>query len=203
MSPVLLPCTRTPLELLEARRHAVDAWGRARRAVEAMVQTCRPGAELQRLQDARRREERALLDRVERVLRRGEELAPLPVRAVLAHRDQGLVGQVARRLTAAGVQVVGAFSDGADAAGTIVAEQPDLVLVQDALPTMSGLDVLDRVRTFCPDAVLGAQVSDHGGIGAYVDAGARAVFTRRIMADEVAERLLACLSHPEERVAVA
>ncbi len=203
MSPVPLPYTRTPLELYEARRHAVEAWGRARRAVDAVVQNCRPGAELQRLQDARRREERALLDRVDRVLRRGEELAPLPVRAVLAHRDLGLVGEVARRLTAAGVQIVGAFSDGADAAGTIVAEQPDLVLVQDALPTMSGLDVLDRVRTFCPDAVFGAQVADHGGIGAYVDAGACAVFTRRVPTEEVAERLLECLAHPEERVAVA
>lgn len=203
MSPVPPPCTLTPPELIEARRHAVEAWGRARRAVEAVVGSCHPGPELQRLHDARRREERALHDRVERLLRRSEQLAPLQVRAVLAHRDLRLVGDVAKRLTAAGVQVVGAFSDGADAAGTIVAEQPDLVLVQDELPTMSGLDVLDRVRTFCPDAVLGAQVADHGGIGAYVDAGARAVFTQRVPADEVAERLLECLSHPEERVAVA
>lgn len=202
MSPVLLPCTRTPLELSEARRHAVEAWGRARRAVEA-VQRCRPGAELQRLQEVRRREERALQDRVERVRRRGEQREPLPVRAVLAHVDQELVGEIARRLTAAGVQVVGAFSDGADAAGAIVAEQPDLVLVQDELPTMSGLDVLDRVRTFCPDAVIGVQVADSGGIGTYVDAGACAVFTRRVPVDEVAERLLECLAHPSERVAVA
>lgn len=202
MTPVL-PCTRTPSELSEDRRHAVEAWGRARRAVEAVVQTCRPGTELHRLQDARRREERALLDRVDRVRRRGEEPAPLPVRAVLAHRDPRLVGEVAKRLTAAGIQVVGAFSDGADAAGTIVAEQPDLVLVQDELPTMSGLDVLDRVRTFCPDAVIGVQVADSGGIGTYVDAGACAVFTRRVPVDEVAERLLECLAHPSERVAVA
>ncbi|MCY7365772.1 MAG: hypothetical protein LH469_10765, partial [Frankiaceae bacterium] len=97
MSPVLLPCTRTPLELFEARRHAVQAWGRARRAVDAVVQTCRPGAELQRLQDARRREERALLDRVDRVLRRGAALAPRPGRAGRAPRARGRGGAVAPR----------------------------------------------------------------------------------------------------------
>ncbi len=59
------------------------------------------------------------------------------------------------------------------------------------------------MRTFCPGAVLGAHVADPGGIGAYVAAGARAVFTSRVAADELADRLLECLAHPEERVAVA
>jgi len=111
---------------------------------------------------------------------------------VLAHRNDWLRGKVRDLLCFEGVEVVGEFADGADAAGTLVAEQPDLLLVEDLLPTLRGIQVIGRARRFAPGTVVGAQVQDSTGVQPAVDAGALAVFTRRIPPAQIAERLLAC-----------
>ncbi len=132
--------------------------------------------------EARRREQQALLARADQHLRESGQVLSgrAPTRAVLAHRNAWLRDAVAARLTAEGVEVVGVFEDGADAAGTVVIEQPDLLLVEDRLPTLTGLEVVRRVRGFAPLTVVGAQVLDSAGVQALVDAGAQAVFTRRV-----------------------
>jgi DNA-binding response OmpR family regulator len=112
---------------------------------------------------------------------------------VLAHRNAWLCGKVRARLEERGVTVVGVFSDGADAAGTIVAEQPELVLLEDRLPSLAGGDLVRRVRDFSPLSIIGAQVEDSRGIAPLVGLGAHAVFTRRIAPVEMADQLLACL----------
>lgn len=199
MAPDSLPAGRSQQELATAQLAAIDAWNRARRAVEAAAETTRPSREmcldLNRRREARQREHEALLARSQQMLARsGEQLAEtVPVRAVLAHRSSWLRDRVAQGLVEAGVQVVGEFEDGAEASGTIIAEQPDLVLVEDLLPTLSGLQVLRRARTFAPWAVTGVQVMDSNGVDAFVQAGASAVFTRRVPPDELTDELLRCL----------
>lgn len=199
MAPDSLPAGRSQKELATAQLAAIDAWNRARRTVEAAAETTRPSREmrldLNRKRHARHREHEALLARSQQMLARsGEQLAEtVPVRAVLAHRSSWLRDRIAQRLVEAGVQVVGEFEDGAEASGTLIAEQPDLVLVEDLLPTISGLQVLQRARTFAPWAVTGVHVMDSSGVDRFVRAGAAAVFTRRVPPDELVDELLRCL----------
>jgi CheY-like chemotaxis protein len=194
------PAGRTQLDLMTAQLAAVDAWNAARRAsehaAEAVTLTREMRLDLSRRMEARRREQQALLARADAQLREsgGVLSGRARTRAVLAHRNAWLRDTVAKRLESRGIAVVGAFEDGAEAAGTIVVEQPDLVLVEDRLPTLSGVEVVRRVRTFAPDAVVGAQCMDAAGVQALVEAGAAAVFTRRIPPAEIADGLLDCLT---------
>ena len=194
-----VPGGRSQLDLMTAQLAAIDAWHRARRASESPADTVAMTREmrldLNRRMDARRREQEALLARADQQLRTsgGVLNGHVPTRALLAHRNAWLRETVAKRLEARGIAVVGLFEDGAEAAGTVVVEQPDIVLVEDRLPTLSGVDVVRRVREFAPQAVVGAQVLDSDGIRALVEAGAQAVFTRRIPPVEIADQLLECL----------
>jgi len=187
---------RTQLDLMTAQLEAVDAWHRARRAAavaaDSAAVTRESRLDLSRRMDARRHEQQALLARADQHLRESGQVLTgrAPTRAVLAHRNGWLRDAVAKRLTAEGVEVVGMFEDGADAAGTLVVEQPDLLLVEDRLPTLTGVEVVRRARDFSPQTVVGAQVLDSAGVQALVDAGAQAVFTRRVPPAEIADRLL-------------
>ena len=191
---------------MELQVRAIDAWNAAQRAAEHAAEssalTREMRLDLSRRLEARRREQQALLARAEQQLSAsGDVLASrLAQRAVLAHRNTWLRDKVADGLRAHGIMVVGVFEDGADAAGTIVVEQPDLVFVEDRLPTLSGAQVIGRARTYAPHAVLGAQVLDGAGVPAMVDAGAAAVFTRRVPPAEIADQLFACLQQLEQAV---
>lgn len=201
------PVGRSQLDLMTAQVAAIDAWHRARRAGEAAAEasglTREMRLDLTRRVDAGRREQQALLARADQQLRDSGGVLPgrAPVRAVLAHRNAWLRDTVAEQLEARGVQVVGVFEDGADAAGTVVVEQPDLVLVEDRLPTLSGLEVVRRVRTFAPATVIGVQCLDGDGIRSFVEAGAQAVFARRVPPLEIADQLVHCLVGGGQRVA--
>ena len=191
---------RTQLELLKAQVAAVDAWNVARRVAEgelgSSTLTREMRLDLSRRTEARRREHAALVARAEQHLRDsgGALSAAAPRRAVLAHRHAWLRDSVATRLGERGVDVVGAFEDGADAAGTVVVEQPDVVLVEDRLPTVSGLELVQRIRTFSPSTVIGVQCLDEGGVPGFVRAGAEPVFTRRIPPADIAEHLVGRLA---------
>lgn len=191
---------RTQLDLLKAQLAAVDAWNLARRAAEAEVDagvlTRELRLDLSRRMEARRREHAALVARAEQHLREsgGALSAAARRRAVLAHRNAWLRDSVATRLVDLGVDVVGAFEDGADAAGTVVIEQPDLVLVEDRLPTVSGLELVQRIRAFSPSTVIGVQCLDEGVVPGFVRAGAEPVFTRRVPPADMAEHLVGRLT---------
>ena len=196
----LPPSERTQLDLLKAQLAAVDAWNLARRAAEADVETGTLSREmrldLSRQLEARRREHQAVVARAEQHLREsgGALSAAARRRAVLAHRNAWLRDNVATRLQDLGVDVVGTFEDGADAAGTVVVEQPDLVLVEDRLPTVSGLELVQRIRAFSPHTVIGVQCLDEGGVPTFVKAGAQPVFTRRVPPKDIAEHLVGRLA---------
>ena len=199
---------RSQLDLLKAQVQAIDAWNRSNRlsrdVAEVVGLTREMRLDLSHRMEARRREQAALVARVDAQLRTSGQLlaARRPLRAVLAHRNEWLSGKVSGRLEERGVVVVGLFGDGADAAGTIVAEQPDLVFLEDRLPSLAGSDLVRRVRDFSPLSVIGAQVEDSRGIAPLVDVGAHAVFTRRIPPAEMADQLLACFNGEQRTIAV-
>ena len=200
---------RSQLDVLTAQVQALDAWNRAQRiselAGESVAMTREMRLDLARRMEARRREREALIARADAQLRASGEVltTDMAPRAVLAHRNAWLRDKIATRLAEQGVVVVGAFEDGADAAGTLVIEQPDLVLVEDRLPTVSGIDVVRRAQTYAPGAFVAAHVMGSADIEAMVEAGADAVFTRRIPPLEIAEELLACLSGDRGGLVVA
>ena len=193
-----LPPGRQNLDLMTAQLQAIDAWNAARRASEAAAEavslTREMRLDLSRRMEARRREQRAVIARAQAQLEQsgGVLSERARTRAVLAHRNTWLRDTVAKRLEERGVTIAGAFDDGADAAGAIVVEQPELVLVEDRLPTLSGLEVVRRVRTFAPATIVGVQCLDGDGVQTLADAGAQAVFTRRIPPVEIADQLLEC-----------
>lgn len=204
----LLP-GRSQLDLLTAQIAAIDAWNLAQHAEEAAAEaelmTRERRLDLNRRIEARRREQEALIARADDQLRDSGDVlrGRARTRAVLAHRNEWLRDSVAQRLESRGVCVVGVFEDGAAAAGTAVVEQPDLVFVEERLPTMSGVEVLRRVRRFSPGTVVGIQCLDGDGIRPLVDAGAQAVFTRRVPPHEMADELLHCLASRGVPVSVA
>jgi CheY-like chemotaxis protein len=114
-------------------------------------------------------------------------------RAVIAHRNEWLRDKIGAALRQHEVDVVALVEDGAEASAAVVLEQPDLVFVEDLLPTLSGLEVISRVRLFAPNALIGAHALGPSGMSPLLDAGAQATFSRRIPPAEIAAELVACL----------
>jgi len=54
------------------------------------------------------------------------------------------------------------------------------------LPMLSGVDVVREVRAYAPGTVVAAQVAYDEDVAEMLDAGARAVYTRRVPPAEVA-----------------
>ena len=96
---------------------------------------------------------------------------------------------MSRALHAHGLEIVASVENGADAVGAALAEQPDLLFVEDKIAMVPGEEVLREMRRYCPDTVLAAQVDDSDRMGVLLEAGARAVFTRQLRPDDVADRL--------------
>jgi CheY-like chemotaxis protein len=124
--------------------------------------------------------------------RRGKLLQPTAERRiVLAHRNERfLTTRVAQRLADKGVRVVAQTDNGADAIGLVVAEKPDLVLVEDTFTVVRGQEVVVELRRFSPDTPVTAHIAHGDRVGALLDAGATAVFTRQVPPVDVALSLL-------------
>lgn len=101
-------------------------------------------------------------------------------RVVIAHRNEWYAGKVAHALRDHGLLVVAQVDNGADAVGIAVAEQPDLLVVEDTLAMVPGEQVVRDVRRYCPDTLVAAQVAYGDRVGPLLHAGAAAVFTRRV-----------------------
>lgn len=186
------------LQLLRQQVQAISAFSTARRVREQAVAEMAAGRSREMRMDATRslavlrRQQQALIARAhEQLAVTGELLHETAERrVVLAHRHEWFVDTVARRLEDGGVRVVARLDNGADAVGVTVAEQPDLVLVGDTLAMLSGEQVVRDVRRFAPDALVAAQVPGADQVGALLDAGTSAVFTRQVSPFDVALGLL-------------
>ena len=192
------PDRRSQLDLLQAQLDGMAAWQATVRAREQAQESARLSREMrmdaQRRLQALRRANRALLARADDTMRGGRELLTDRPRVVVAHRNAWLRNKVNVHLTDLGLSVVALLEDGADAIGTAIAEQPDLLLVEDALPSMSGLEVVTEARTYAPSTVLAAQVADAAAVPVLLDAGAAAAYTRQVPPADIAEGLAALLA---------
>ena len=182
---------RSDLELLEDQLNGLAAWhefvrGRASQPEEGRV-TREMRLDAQRRQQALRRANEALLTRTEGGGRETRPVLGDPApRAVVVHRQDWVRGRVSAELQACGVEVVAQLEDGADALGFVVADQPDLALVEDALPSIPGLEVVRQAGRLAPHTLMAAQVGYDGDIAVMLQAGACAAFTRRVPPGEVA-----------------
>lgn len=187
--------SRSDLQLLSDQLHAIAAWHTTRRqradAADSRGLTREMRLDLNRRLEARRREQAALLARAEEQLRRGPELLRRQPRAVLVHRREWVRNRIAEELVLSGVHVVALLDNGADAIGVTVVEQPDLLLVEDALPMRSGAEVIREVRRYSAGTRIAAHVDGPGAGESALDAGAAAAFPRRAAPAEIAAGLLA------------
>jgi CheY-like chemotaxis protein len=72
----------------------------------------------------------------------------------IAHRHHWLLGQLTAQARQPGTEVVTATSNGADALGAIIAEQPDIAVLGDTLEMITVWEVLAEARAHavhCPD----------------------------------------------------
>lgn len=145
-----------------------------------------------------RAEHRAIVERTDAHLRSSVELLQRtwPRRAIVVHRNAWFRDKVCADLARRSNVVVAGLSTGAEAVGATLAEQPDLLLVEDSLPMLSGEEVVREVRSFAPPTRIGAHVGHDDRIGAMLEAGAHSACTRRTPPAEVAEGLVGLLTGP-------
>ena len=201
--PILPWRPRTEIEIIAEQLRAIDAWNAARRAVElsevesdANLRSREMRLDAGRRIDVIRRQHQALTERTEEHMRRSVHVleAAAPPRAVLVHRSSWFRGKVAEALTASGVHVVAELVNGADAVGTAVAEQPDLMLVEDKLEMINAEEVIPQVLGFAPQTIVAAQVSSEAVIPGLLRAGARSAFRRSVPPGAVARELCLLVS---------
>ena len=184
---------RSELELLEDQLNGLSAWHDFMRLREDLEQLGRVSRETrldaQRRLQALRRAHTALLARTDDSDRESGRLRRGAPRAVLVHRQEWLRGRVGAALQERGVEVVAQLADGADGLGVVVAEQPDVALVEDALPSVSGAELIRQARRMAPRTLLAAQVAHSGEAGRMLEVGATAAVARLMPPGDVAEEI--------------
>ena len=194
---------RRELDLYRDQIAGIDAWNAARRieeireqAAEAAGRSREMRLDLARRMDVIRRQQQALIERTHEQLRSSAHLLHdvAPARAMVVHRNDWFKDKVIAGLTTGGIQVVARLENGADAVGVAVAEQPDLILVEDRLPMISGEDVIRQVRQFAPGTIVTAQAANDWEIAPLLEAGATTAFTRRVPPADVAHDLCLLLT---------
>lgn len=190
----------TELDVAQLQLQALETWHRARRLAERAADVATRSREarmdLDRRLDVIRAQHAAIIARTDEQLRTGAPLLreALPRRAVVAHRNEWFAGKVCAGLEAAGVQVLVRVENGAEAVGVVVAEQPDLLLVEDRLAMLSGEDVVREAREYAPVTVIAAHVAHEDRIGPMLEAGATTAYARRIPPREVVDDVLSLLT---------
>lgn len=171
--------------LTQARQMAEEAAAVAGRSREMRMDAVRELEVLRRQQDA-------LVARTQEQLRvcGMHPLGIAETTVVLVHRNEWFVGRLSEALRAGGCVVLSDVVNGVDAVGVVVAEQPDLVLIEGRVAMLPGEQVIRQIRSLCPTTIIAAQVGYSDSVGAMLDAGASTVFTRQVPPAEVAAALL-------------
>ena len=177
---------RTELDLAAQQLQAITRFNDARRMAEGAAAAVARSREMRmdvtRSLEVLRREHDAVVRRSHEQLRlTGALLRGTPERrVVIAHRNEWFVGKVAHALRDHGLSVIAQVDNGADAVGIAVAEQPDLLMVEDTLAMVPGEQVVREVRCYCPETLVAAQVAYGDRVGPLLHAGAATVFTRQV-----------------------
>ena len=179
---------------LQQQLGAIAAWNREAelllRLTEQVASNREARMDAQRRMQALRRTQTALTARTEAVLEDTLRLLQEPrPRALLVHRSEWVREKVAARFAELDVSVLAEADDGADGLGIAIAEQPDIVLVEDRLPSLPAVELVAAVREFVAGVVIAAQVEHDEDEGPLLEAGADAVFSRRVppaaLADDI------------------
>lgn len=181
-----------PDELLAAQLRGLQRWQAAQRTTEQSAQ--RRGLTREQRLDAarhlhvRRREQQPLLGRIEHS---GQQLQPMPARlpitAVIAHSHTWTSERLRAELEDRAVEVVGVLTNGADAVGMSVVEQPALVVVDELLAMLSGSDVTAALGRFCPNTVVVGYATNSAAAAALLKAGVTSVLTRKVPPADAAQ----------------
>jgi hypothetical protein len=159
-------------------------------AVDAHHGSTAGTAREQRMDDARERE---VLQRQQQAMRehvaRLDREADLP-RVLLIHRQPWFCDRFSAAASLHGLSVVGTLDNGADAVGIAVAEQPEVVVLEEHVAMQTSAEVLRALRTYCPSTKVVVQVETNDAVGEFLDHGADEVVTRRLPAADVAALVL-------------
>ena len=191
--------SRSELDLAAQQLQAITRFNTARRMAEQAAAAVARSRELRmdvtRSLEVLRREHDAVVARAHEQLRLTGVLlhGTSERRVVIAHRNEWFAGKVAHALHDHGLLVVAQVDNGADAIGIAVAEQPDLLVVEDTLAMVPGEQVVRDVRAYCPQTAVAAQVAYGDRVGALMEAGAGAVFTRQVPPLDAVRSMLALL----------
>ncbi len=95
----------------------------------------------------------------------------------------------------ADVEVVGEGADGEEAVSLALALQPDMILLDLAMPTMTGLDAMRRLRELTPDVrvLVLTMAEDADSLAAAMRAGARGYLLKGIDREGVLRAIRACV----------
>jgi CheY-like chemotaxis protein len=191
--------TRPQTEMLLDQVQAIDAWTRQHRIIDLRFDDAtsrQDRLDIARRKDVLQRQHQALVDWTQRQLSQSDRplSARAEPRAVLVHRNEWVKSKLTGGLQEGGVTVVAALENGADAVGVVIAEQPDLLLVEDKLPMVTGLDVTREARRYAPSTVVVAQVANDWEIGPFLEAGATTAFSRRVPPADIVAEVLAFLA---------
>jgi CheY-like chemotaxis protein len=189
---------RAPVELLQQQLKAIDAWNQARamaaHAHRLHAESREQHLEASRRLEAMRHEQDALLARASSQMVQGAKLlASTEPRIVIAHRQEWFRDRVAARLAHQQVAVLASVDDGAEAIAASICDQPDLLIIEELMPSVTGLEVLGRVQEYSPGTKVAVQAVNVGTADRLLEAGAVLVCSRRIPPHVLADHLLACL----------
>jgi hypothetical protein len=194
------PSSTSDLASVTARQlAAIEAFHRARHAAELAAASARQTRESRmdasRRIEVLRRQHEAIIDRADEAIRHSSDLLSTPRRltAIVAHRQEWFTRKVGLALDRRGVTVLGHTYIGAEAVGWAVAEQPDLLVVEDTLAMLSGEQVVREVREYCDRTLITAQVAQADRIAPMLAAGANAVHVRLVPPDIIVDELLRLL----------
>ena len=191
---------RSDLDLIEQQLRAVERFNTARRmrqqAATATALSREMRVESSRTMEILRRQHQALIARAHEQLQvsGGPLQTTADRRVVLAHRNAWFLDKLSAALKAGGLRVVARVCNGADAVGLAIAEQPDLIFIEDSLEMVPGEAAIREIRKFAPNSLVTAQVGYHERVDQLLDAGATKVFTRQVPPGDVATALLKLVS---------
>lgn len=190
---------RSGAEVLIDQLGALDAWLAVLRSRDELARRLpdRPGqvSREARLDHARRADvlacERAAL--LARAAGQDTDLLPparhTALRAVVVLRRRWVRDALTAQLALHHVDVIASLESGGDAIAAVVLEHPDLLIVEDLLPLVSGMDIARHARQLAPAIVIGVQVHSPSVAAAATAGGADAAFSRATAPSQIAQHL--------------
>jgi len=124
-------------------------------------------------------------------------------RAVVVHREPSFRAELEEALAGRGLRIVGGGKDGAVALALAVVEQPDLLVLDDDLPSLDTAELLAAVRRFAPLTAVLVRTDGGQETAALLAAGASAVLSRQLGPGAVGASCAELVSRPLPGGAVA